>query len=128
MGRNRSPGRHERHRNEAAVRDAPLRKGRIENPGYVKLRTIAEAMDFPPELWFEDALENVRDVPGVRPSWFVDRDDNLTLLDEEVVEALQDETVRGAAGGHAAPAAGEEDRAGDRTSVRRDERVELARA
>jgi hypothetical protein len=94
----------------------------------VKLRTIAEAMDFPPELWFEDALENVRDVPGVRSSWFVDRDDNLTLLDEEVVEALQDETVRGAAGGHAAPAAGEEDRAGDRTSVRRDERVELARA
>ena len=93
MGRNRSPGRHERHRNEA-VRDPPLRKGRIENPGYVKLRTIARAMDFPPELWFEDALENLGEVPGVRPSWFLDRDDNLTLLDEEVVEALQDETVR----------------------------------
>jgi hypothetical protein len=60
----------------------------------VKLRTIAEAMDFPPELWFEDALENLGEVPGVRSSWFVDRDDNLTLLDEEVVEALQDETVR----------------------------------
>src|SRR5215203_128035 len=71
-----------------------LRKGRIENPGYVKLRAIAEAMDFPPELWFEDAVENLGEVPGVRPSWFVDRDDNLTLLDEEVVEALQDETVR----------------------------------
>ena len=71
-----------------------LRKGRIENPGYEKLGAIAEAMDFPPELWFEDALENVRDVPGVRPSWFLDRDDGLTLLDEEVVAALQDETVR----------------------------------
>jgi transcriptional regulator with XRE-family HTH domain len=71
-----------------------LRKGRIENPGYEKLRTIAEAMDFPPELWFEDALENLGEVPGVRSSWFLDRDDNLTLLDEEVVEALQDETVR----------------------------------
>jgi transcriptional regulator with XRE-family HTH domain len=93
MGRNRSPGRHERHRNEA-VRDAPLRKGRIENPGYEKLKAIAEAMDFPPELWFEDALENLGEVPGVRSSWFVDRDDNLTLLDEEVVEALGDETVR----------------------------------
>ena len=51
-------------------------------------------MDFPPELWFEDALENLGEVPGVRSSWFLDRDDNLTLLDEEVVEALQDETVR----------------------------------
>ena len=59
-----------------------LRKGRIENPGYEKLGAIAEAMGFPPELWFEDALENVRDVPGVRPSWFLDRDDSLMLLDE----------------------------------------------
>jgi transcriptional regulator with XRE-family HTH domain len=71
-----------------------LRKGRIENPGYEKLRAIAEAMDFPPELWFEDAVENLGDVPGVRPSWFLDRDDNLTLVDEEVAAALQDETVR----------------------------------
>ena len=31
-----------------------LRKGRIENPGFEKLRAIAKAMDFPPELWFED--------------------------------------------------------------------------
>ena len=71
-----------------------LRKGRIENPGYEKLGAIAQAMGFPPELWFEDALENVRDVPGVRPSWFLDRDDSLTLLGEEVTAALQDETVR----------------------------------
>jgi hypothetical protein len=71
-----------------------LRKGRIENPGYEKLRTIAEAMGFPPELWFADAVESLEEVPGIRSSWFVDREDNLTLLDEEVVEALGDETVR----------------------------------
>ena len=57
-------------------------------------RAIAEAMGFPPELWFEDAVENLGDVSGVCPSWLLARDDNLTLLDEEVAEALQDETVR----------------------------------
>lgn len=31
-----------------------LRKGRIENPGFEKLRAIAKVMDFPPELWFEE--------------------------------------------------------------------------
>ena len=30
------------------------RKGRIENPGYEKIRAIARAMGFPPEAWFED--------------------------------------------------------------------------
>jgi hypothetical protein len=34
------------------------------------------------------------DVPGVRPPWLLDREDNLTLLDEEVVAALQDKTAR----------------------------------
>ena len=29
-----------------------LRKGRIENPGFEKLRAIAKVMGFPPELWF----------------------------------------------------------------------------
>ncbi len=33
-----------------------LRKGRIENPGYEKLRAIAKAMGFPPEAWFEERL------------------------------------------------------------------------
>jgi transcriptional regulator with XRE-family HTH domain len=33
-----------------------LRKGRIENPGYEKLRAIAKAMGFAPEVWFEDGL------------------------------------------------------------------------
>src|ERR671913_256827 len=33
-----------------------LRKGRIESPGYEKMNAIAKAMDFPPELWFEEDL------------------------------------------------------------------------
>ena len=36
-----------------------LRKGRIENPGYEKMRAIARAMGFPPEAWFEDAPGDV---------------------------------------------------------------------
>jgi transcriptional regulator with XRE-family HTH domain len=32
-----------------------LRKGRIESPGYEKMRVIAKAMGFPPEAWFEGA-------------------------------------------------------------------------
>ena len=31
---------------------------------------------------------------GARPSWFVDDEDNLALLDEELVEALRDEAAR----------------------------------
>ena len=34
-----------------------LRKGKIENPGFDKLRAIAKAMGFSPELWFEEAGE-----------------------------------------------------------------------
>jgi len=33
-----------------------LRKGRIENPGYEKMKAIAKAMGFPVEVWFEDGL------------------------------------------------------------------------
>ena len=33
-----------------------LRKGRIESPGYEKLRAIAKAMGFAPEVWFEEDL------------------------------------------------------------------------
>jgi transcriptional regulator with XRE-family HTH domain len=33
-----------------------LRKSRIENPGYEKLRAIAKAMGFPPEVWFEEHI------------------------------------------------------------------------
>src|SRR3712207_4206602 len=70
-----------------------LRKGRIENPGFEKLRAIAKAMNFPPELWFED-VENEPDVSSGRPSWFLAGEDNLALLNEQVVEALRDETAR----------------------------------
>ena len=55
-----------------------LRKGRIESPGFEKRRAIAKAMNFPPELWFED-VESLPDVSGSRPSWFVDGEDNLAL-------------------------------------------------
>jgi transcriptional regulator with XRE-family HTH domain len=137
-----------------------LRKGRIENPGFEKLRAIAKAMGFPPELWFEEGvgdgaaveppqvsrdiagrlehlfkvvkkgrtgepysnedvarlsagdlseeqIKGIRngriadpsvsqvaalaDVFGVRPSYFLDREEEPSLLDEEVVEALRDE-------------------------------------
>ncbi len=34
-----------------------LRKGRIQNPGYGKLKAIAKAMGFPPELWFEEGVQ-----------------------------------------------------------------------
>ncbi|HKH39389.1 MAG TPA: hypothetical protein VKA82_19705 [Rubrobacter sp.] len=33
-----------------------FRKGRIESPGYGKMRAIAKAMGFPPQLWFEEDL------------------------------------------------------------------------
>src|SRR5215212_7123228 len=37
-----------------------LRKGRIENPGYEKMRAIAKAMGFAPEVWFEEGLDDGR--------------------------------------------------------------------
>ena len=44
-----------------------LRKGNIENPGFEKLRAIAKAMGFPPELWFEEDESAVVDgSPGER--------------------------------------------------------------
>jgi transcriptional regulator with XRE-family HTH domain len=39
-----------------------LRKGRIENPGYEKMRAIAKAMGFAPEVWFEDGLGEERSI------------------------------------------------------------------
>jgi len=43
-----------------------LRKGRIENPGFERLRAIAKAMDFPPELWLED-VENLGTCQALGP-------------------------------------------------------------
>jgi len=37
-----------------------LRKGRIENPGYEKMRALAKAMGFAPEVWFEEGLVDGR--------------------------------------------------------------------
>jgi len=42
-----------------------LRKGRIENPGFEKLKAIAKVMDFPPELWFEES-------PGLKDGSAID--------------------------------------------------------
>jgi hypothetical protein len=39
-----------------------LRKGRIENPGYEKLRAIAKAMGSAPQVWFEDGLGEWRSI------------------------------------------------------------------
>jgi transcriptional regulator with XRE-family HTH domain len=39
-----------------------LRKGRIENPGYEKMKAIAKAMGFAPEVWFEDGLGQGRSI------------------------------------------------------------------
>jgi len=41
-----------------------LRKGRIENPGYEKMRAIAKAMGFAPEVWFKEGLGDGR--PSIR--------------------------------------------------------------
>src|SRR5215207_6374798 len=45
-----------------------LRKGRIENPGYEKMRAIAKAMGFPPEVWFEDGLGEGRSIKQAEES------------------------------------------------------------
>jgi transcriptional regulator with XRE-family HTH domain len=39
-----------------------LRKGRIVNPGYEKLRAIAKAMGFVPQAWFEDGFGDGRSI------------------------------------------------------------------
>ena len=40
-----------------------LRKARIENPGYDKLRAIAKVLGFPPELWFDEDLLSATGTP-----------------------------------------------------------------
>src|SRR5215211_1756571 len=42
-----------------------LRKGRIENPGYEKMKALAKAMGFAPEVWFEDGFGDVRSIGRV---------------------------------------------------------------
>ena len=55
---------------------ANLKKGRIENPGLAKLEAISKAMGFPPALWFGGAEEEG------------------CTLDDALLAALKDETVR----------------------------------
>ncbi len=65
-----------------------LRKGRIENPGYEKLKAIAKVMRFPPELWFEDYHTAVQfEVTDQRLS-FSDRANHLfeSIRDERTGE------------------------------------------
>jgi len=45
-----------------------LRKGRIENPGYEKLKAIAKAMSFPPEVWFDERLGEGRSMEQAEES------------------------------------------------------------
>jgi len=45
-----------------------LRKGRIENPGYEKMRAIAKAMGFAPEVWFEEGLGQGRSIEQAEES------------------------------------------------------------
>lgn len=54
---------------------ANIKKGRIESPGLAKLEAIAEAMGFPPELWFGAG------------------GDTGHVLDEALMAALRDDTV-----------------------------------
>jgi transcriptional regulator with XRE-family HTH domain len=54
---------------------ANLKNGRISSPGLAKMEAIANAMGFPPELWFGPTGEGER------------------VLDEALVAALEDDTV-----------------------------------
>src|SRR5215208_804067 len=48
-----------------------LRKGRIENPGYEKMKAIAKAMGFAPEVWFEEDLGEGRSIGQAEGSYGV---------------------------------------------------------
>ena len=48
-----------------------LRKGRIDNPGYEKMRAIAKAMGFAPEVWFEEPLGEGRSIGQAEVSYGV---------------------------------------------------------
>ena len=55
---------------------ANLKRGRIKNPGLAKLGAIAEAMGFPPALWFGETREDGR------------------VADDALLASLKDETLR----------------------------------
>ena len=45
-----------------------LRKGRIVNPGYEKMKAIAKAMGFAPDVWFEEHLTEGRSIAKAEES------------------------------------------------------------
>jgi transcriptional regulator with XRE-family HTH domain len=45
-----------------------LRKGRIENPGYEKMKALAKAMGFPVEVWFDEGLGEGRTIEQAEES------------------------------------------------------------
>lgn len=59
-----------------------LKNGRIENPGLVKMDAIAEAMGFPPALWFGDASEQAPDAALA------------AVLEDETARGILDEVLR----------------------------------
>jgi transcriptional regulator with XRE-family HTH domain len=63
-----------------------FRKGNIENPGFDKLRTIAKAMGFPPELWFDDSSG-----AALRKIEAVDEDATVAERLEHLLDTIMDE-------------------------------------
>jgi transcriptional regulator with XRE-family HTH domain len=64
-----------------------MRRGKIENPGFDKLRAIAKAMGFPPELWFEEADEIRNAVQVEQP----DREQNIADRLNHLFEVIKNE-------------------------------------
>ena len=64
-----------------------LRKGRIENPGFEKLRAIAKVMDFPPELWFVEMSDFSAGISTRSPSG----DSSVANKTNRLFEAVRNE-------------------------------------
>jgi len=66
-----------------------LKKGRIENPGFEKLRAIAKVMGFSPELWFEETPEFAR---GLSLETFSE-DGSIAKKTNRLFEAVRNEKL-----------------------------------
>jgi transcriptional regulator with XRE-family HTH domain len=65
-----------------------LRKGRIDNPGYEKLRAIAKVMGFPPELWFQEGVEFGAGAPDLG-----DRRGSISRKTNRLFETIENEST-----------------------------------
>ena len=65
-----------------------LRKGRIDNPGYEKLRAIAKVMGFPPELWFQEGVEFGAGAPGLE-----NRRGSIAQKTSRLFESIENEST-----------------------------------